>query len=122
MTAKNSIGRTIWLVFLLLPCNVFLADATLRPGDQIERKLGGVPAADSTSISGAYTIDDSGAVKLPYVAQVKIAGLTSGLPRSSSETPLRDQKSMAAERLSARFGERLSKRVLPISRRRPCVP
>ena len=85
MTAKNWIGRTIWLVFLLLASNVVLADATLRPGDQIEMKLGGVPAADITSVSSVYTIDESGAVNLPYVGQVKIAGLTPGAAQAVIE-------------------------------------
>jgi len=67
MTAKNWITRAICFLGLLAIASVVLADATLRPGDQIEMKLGVVPAADTSSVSGIYTIDEGGAVNLAYI-------------------------------------------------------
>jgi protein involved in polysaccharide export with SLBB domain len=75
MTAKNWIGLTIWLVFLLLASNIVLADAIVLPGDQIERNLGVCRRPTAHRLA----VDDGGAVKLPYVGQVKIAGSTSGV-------------------------------------------
>jgi polysaccharide biosynthesis/export protein VpsN len=85
MTAKNSIARAIWLLGLLSVANPALADATLRLGDQIEMKLGGVPATDISSVSGTYTIDSGGAVNLPYIGRVKVAGMTPGAAQATIE-------------------------------------
>ena len=41
MTAKIWIARAIWYLGLLAVANVVLADATLRPGDQIENEARG---------------------------------------------------------------------------------
>ena len=41
---------------------VAVADASLRPGDQIEMKLGGVPSTEISALSGTYTIGDEGSV------------------------------------------------------------
>ncbi len=84
MTAKIWVARAIWFLGLLGIANVVLADATLRPGDQIEMKLAGVPATDTSSVSGIYKIDGGGAINLAYVGRVKIAGLTLGAAQSQS--------------------------------------
>jgi protein involved in polysaccharide export with SLBB domain len=78
MTAKNWMTLPILFLDLVAMTNLVFADATLRPGDQIEMKLGGVPATETTSVSGIYTIDGGGAVNLPYVGRIKIAGLSPG--------------------------------------------
>jgi len=46
----------------------------LRPGDQIEIRLAGVPAEDVQQFSGTYTIDESGMVNLPYIGLIKAGG------------------------------------------------
>jgi polysaccharide biosynthesis/export protein VpsN len=89
MTPKNWIAPAIWCLGALAVANIALADATLRPGDQIGLKLGGVPATDISSVSGTYTIDGSGAVNLPYVGRVKIAGLTPGAAQFTIESALK---------------------------------
>lgn len=86
MTAKIWVAHAIWFLGLLGIANVVLADATLRPGDQIEMKLAGVPATDTSSVSGIYTIDGGGAINLAYVGRVKIAGLTLGAAQSTIES------------------------------------
>jgi protein involved in polysaccharide export with SLBB domain len=92
MSSTSRITCAIWFLTFLGTLNVALADATLRAGDQIEMKLGGVPATDITSVSGVYTIDGSGAVNLPYVGRVKIVGLTPGVAQSMIERAFKAQE------------------------------
>src|ERR1700726_2095071 len=65
--------------------SVALADAPLRPGDQIEMKLGGVPSTEISTLNGIYTIDGEGSVNLPHIGRVTIAGLTPGAAESTIE-------------------------------------
>jgi protein involved in polysaccharide export with SLBB domain len=78
--------RAAWLLNFAVLTSVAMADAVLRPGDQIELKLGGVPSTESTSVSGTYTIDGAGSVNLPYIGRLKIAGLAPGTAQSSIES------------------------------------
>src|ERR1700748_2582988 len=66
--------------------SVALADAPLRPGDQIEMKLGGVPSAEISAVSGIYTVDGDGSVNLPHIGRVSISGQTPGTAQSTIET------------------------------------
>ncbi len=80
-----------WLLSFLLSTNV-LADATLRPGDTMDLKIGGVPATEISSVSGQYTIDGEGNVNLPYIGRVKIAGLAPGVAQSMIESVYKARK------------------------------
>jgi len=63
------------------------AQATLRPGDPVEVKIGGVPTEEQTQINNTYTVDNSGNVNMPYINTVKAAGLAPAqLARSIEET------------------------------------
>jgi len=73
-----------WLLSFIVSTNV-LADATLRPGDTMDLKLGGVPSNETASVSGQYTIDGEGNVNLPYIGRVKIAGLAPGAAQTMIE-------------------------------------
>jgi protein involved in polysaccharide export with SLBB domain len=86
MSTKVWMLRAAWLLNLAFLTSVAMADAVLRPGDQIELKLGGVPSTESTSVSGTYTVDGAGSVNLPYIGRVKIAGLAPGSAQSSIES------------------------------------
>jgi protein involved in polysaccharide export with SLBB domain len=66
------------LIFLFLfafPAGAF-AQATLRPGDPLEIKIGGVPNEEQLQVNNTYTIDANGSVNLPYINKVKAEGLT----------------------------------------------
>jgi protein involved in polysaccharide export with SLBB domain len=84
------LSRRLWkfgaasLLGLLFSTNV-LADATLRQGDTMDLKIGGVPSAEIASVSGQYTIDGEGNVNLPYIGRVKIAGLSPGAAQTMIE-------------------------------------
>jgi protein involved in polysaccharide export with SLBB domain len=64
-----------------------LAQATLRVGDPIEIKVGGVPNEEQVQVNNTYTVDANGSVNLPYINKVKAAGLTPAeLARSIEQT------------------------------------
>src|SRR6202165_3540561 len=70
--------RRIFLIFLFF--SVFaagaFAQATLRPGDPLEIRVGGVPNEEQLQVNNTYTIDATGSVNLPYINKVKAEGLT----------------------------------------------
>jgi len=60
-------------------------DATLRPGDTIDLKLGGVPSTEIGSVSGQYLIDGNGYVNMPNIGKVRIGGLSAAAAESAIE-------------------------------------
>src|SRR5438874_8411792 len=61
--------------------------ATLRIGDPVELRIGGVPAEDQTQLNNTYSVDVGGAINLPYIGKVKAEGRTSAdLARSIEES------------------------------------
>lgn len=86
MNTKVWLWRAAWLLSLVFVSRVAVADAVLRPGDQIELKLSGAPPTEITSVTGTYTIDGGGYVNLPYISRVKIVGLTPGAAQSTIES------------------------------------
>jgi len=85
MNTKFWILPAVCFLKVAFAASVALADAPLRPGDQIEMKLGGVPSTEISAVSGIYTIDDEGSINLPYVGRVNIAGLVPGAAESTIE-------------------------------------
>lgn len=49
---------------------------TLRCGDFIEIRLGGVPSDFVMEVTSQYSVDDQGNLSLPFIPAVKVAGLT----------------------------------------------
>jgi polysaccharide export outer membrane protein len=50
--------------------------ATLRVGDPIELKIGGVPQDEQLQVNNTYVVDSNGSVNLPYINKVRAMGLT----------------------------------------------
>jgi protein involved in polysaccharide export with SLBB domain len=75
------------VVLLLLAFAVSaFAQASLRIGDPLEIRIGGVPADDQQQVNNIYTIDANGSINLPYINKVKAEGLTPAqLARSIEE-------------------------------------
>src|SRR5881398_3084462 len=77
------------LLFLILCGSASVAfgqSATLRIGDPVELKIGGVPQDEQLQVNNTYTVDASGSVSLPYINKVKAEGLTpSQLARAIEE-------------------------------------
>lgn len=61
---------------LALVMSTFGQDAVLRPGDQIEIRLGGVPTEEVSQVTGVYTVDGDGFINLPHIGKVRAAGAT----------------------------------------------
>jgi polysaccharide export outer membrane protein len=62
------------------------AQATLRVGDPVELKIGGVPMEDQNQVNNTYTVDAEGAINLPYIGKVHAEGRTPAqLARSIEE-------------------------------------
>src|SRR5437870_450183 len=77
--------RQVPLIFFLVLAFATgaFAQATLRPGDPLEIRIGGVPNEEQLQVNNTYTIDASGSINLPYINKLKAEGLTpSELARS----------------------------------------
>ena len=85
MSTKIWVLPVVCSLNFVFTAGVALADAPLRPGDQIEMKIGGVPSTEITAVSGIYTVDGDGSVNLPHVGRVNIAGQTPGAAQSTIE-------------------------------------
>jgi polysaccharide export outer membrane protein len=68
------------------------AQATLRVGDPVEIRIGGVPQEEQQQVNNVYTIDASGTVNLPYINKLKAAGLTPAQLARSIEERYREGK------------------------------
>jgi protein involved in polysaccharide export with SLBB domain len=86
--------RFITTTFLFFFCLIGLAfgQATLRPGDPIEIKIGGVPVDEQTQVNNAYTVDADGMLSLPYINKVQAAGLTPTQVAAAAEARYREEK------------------------------
>ena len=85
MSTKLWVLPVVCSLNFILAAGVALADAPLRPGDQIELKLGDVPSTEISAVSGIYTVDGDGSVNLPHLGRVNIAGQTPGAAQSTIE-------------------------------------
>jgi protein involved in polysaccharide export with SLBB domain len=75
------------LFFALATASASFGQATLRVGDPIEIKIGGVPNEEQVQVNNTYTIDTGGSVNLPYINKLKAEGLTPAqLARSIEQT------------------------------------
>ena len=70
--------RTLFLgaICILASVGGAFAQATLRAGDPVELRIGGVPAEEQQQVNNTYTVDASGSVNLPYINKVHAEGLT----------------------------------------------
>lgn len=50
-------------------------ESVLRTGDSIVIKLSGVPAEEIAVVSNSYDIADNGSINLPYIGEIKAAGV-----------------------------------------------
>jgi protein involved in polysaccharide export with SLBB domain len=72
-------------LFLLACCASAFADATLRPGDTFDLRIGGVPGDEMSAISSTYTLDGEGFLNLPYLGKMQVAGMNAGQIQSLVE-------------------------------------
>ena len=66
---------------------IAFGQATLRVGDPVELRIGGVPVEEQQQLNNTYTVDANGWISIPYINKVKAEGLTPAqLARSIEET------------------------------------
>ncbi|HST29504.1 MAG TPA: polysaccharide biosynthesis/export family protein [Chthoniobacterales bacterium] len=79
------LSLAIFVLFFALAGGAY-AQATLRIGDPVELKIGGVPPEDQNQVNNTYSVDADGAINLPYIGKVHAEGMTpSQLSRSIEE-------------------------------------
>jgi len=69
-----------------------LGQSTLRVGDPVELKVGGVPVEEQQQLNNVYTIDSNGTINLPYINKVKAEGLAPAQLARSIEDAYRSNK------------------------------
>jgi protein involved in polysaccharide export with SLBB domain len=76
-----------WCLALLVCgfCGTAFADATLRPGDTFDLRIGGVPGDEMAAISSSYTLDGEGYLNLPYLGKLQVSGMNAGQIQSMVE-------------------------------------
>ena len=67
---------SLFFALLLGSASLVFGQATLRIGDPIELKIGGVPQDEQLQVNNTYVVDSTGSISLPYINKVKAAGLT----------------------------------------------
>lgn len=77
---------------ILLITSSFAQDILLRSGDQIELRLGGVPADEISQVSGSYQVDGQGFVNMPHIGRVQAAGLTQGQLQAAIEQSYKEKQ------------------------------
>src|SRR5437879_12989545 len=68
------------------------AQATLRIGDPVELKIGGVPAEDQNQVNNTYSVDAGGSINLPYIGKVHAEGITPAQLARAIEENFRSNK------------------------------
>ncbi len=80
------------LLFVLASASGAYAQATLRIGDPVELRIGGVPAEDQNQVNNIYSVDADGAINLPYIGKVHAEGMTPAQLARSIEQSYRSNK------------------------------
>jgi protein involved in polysaccharide export with SLBB domain len=87
--------KRLFLLFALLclPVQGLFAQTTISAGRAIEIQIKGVPADDSSLISGAYTVSDGGTIRMPLLSgPIRAAGLSPTSLAQSIEAAYRAEK------------------------------
>lgn len=67
-------------------------DVVLREGDQVEVRLGGVPAEEVSLVSGSFTVDGQGFINLSHIGKVRAAGLTQDQLQAAIESSYKTEQ------------------------------
>jgi protein involved in polysaccharide export with SLBB domain len=86
--------KTFLFAFLLslLVTRAAHAQAPLRTGDTLDIRLSGVPADETATFNASYTVDDKGMINLPYINEVKVAGLLPNQIQDIVQNRLKEDK------------------------------
>ena len=90
MLTRASLVTFLYALALAIPA--FGQDAVLRAGDQIEIRLGGVPAEEVSQVTGIYTVDGDGFINMPHIGKIHAAGATQSQLQSMIESSYKSQQ------------------------------
>lgn len=90
MHTKASLLSILAAIAFAIPA--FGQDAVLREGDQIEIRLGGVPAEEVSQVTGVYTVDGDGFINMPHIGKVRAAGATQSQLQGAIESTYKSQQ------------------------------
>jgi len=79
-------------LLLFTACGVWAQGAPLRNGDTIEIRLSGVPVDDLSTFNAPYTIDDHGMINVPFIKEIKVAGLLPNQIQEIIQNRLKEEK------------------------------
>ncbi|MEK7949720.1 polysaccharide biosynthesis/export family protein [Luteolibacter soli] len=92
---KVGLMKRLFLILMLLCLSMpgLMAQTTISAGRAIQIQVKGVPADDSTLISGAYTVSDGGTIRLPLLSSpIRAAGLSPTSLAQNIEASYRAEK------------------------------
>lgn len=92
MTPTKSIPAILCGLLIVAAPVALAQDAVLRAGDQIEIRLGGVPAEEITQVTGVYTVDGDGFINMPHIGKVRAAGATQSQLQGAIEAAYKSQQ------------------------------
>jgi protein involved in polysaccharide export with SLBB domain len=90
MHTKASVLSILASLALAIPASA--QDAVLREGDQIEIRLGGVPAEEVSQVTGVYTVDGDGFINMPHIGKVRASGATQSQLQGAIESTYKSQQ------------------------------
>jgi protein involved in polysaccharide export with SLBB domain len=74
---------------MVLVCGVLPAVAQIQPGKSVAISILGVPAEERGRIDGAYPVAENGTINMPFIGQVRAAGLKPEVLASALEARYR---------------------------------
>ena len=74
------------LVGLVSQSTAQTAENILRPGDSIMVKLSGAPQEEISVVSNSYDISDNGTINLPYIGELRAAGMRPSMLQKAIES------------------------------------
>ena len=86
----RSLAATFLFFFAII--GLAFGQATLRIGDPIEIRIGGVPVDEQTQVNNTYTVDANGMISLPYINKVQAVGLAPAQVAAAAEAKYREEK------------------------------
>lgn len=86
---RTMIRRLLTLFLLVLAVAGPHAAAQITPGRPIQVTILGVPPEEAQRVNGVYPVSASGTVNMPYIGEVRAAGLSTAALAASIETAYR---------------------------------
>ncbi|MCU0794416.1 MAG: polysaccharide biosynthesis/export family protein [Akkermansiaceae bacterium] len=80
------------LVLMFALMGVSLAQTTISPGRAIEIRIQGVPNEETARINNTYPVSESGYIRMPFIGNIRAAGLSPNSLAQSIEASYRAAK------------------------------